>query len=39
MLIITFSSFFFALAVGLILTEKLEEFMEFVLIFLSFYFL
>lgn len=38
MLIIVFSSFFFALAIGLILTEKLERFIEFVLIFLSFYF-
>ena len=38
MLIITFSSFFFALAIGLILTEKLEGFMELILLFLSFYF-
>lgn len=38
MLLIIFSSFFFALAIGLILTEKLENFMEFVLILLSFCF-
>ena len=38
MLLIIFSSFFFALAIGLILTEKLEDFMEFVLILLSFCF-
>ena len=38
MLIIVFSGFFFALAIGLILTEKMENLIEFILLFLSFCF-
>lgn len=38
MFIIVISSFFFAFAIGLILTEKMENLVEFVLLFLSFCF-
>lgn len=38
MLITIFGSFFFSLAIGLILTEKMEKLMELVLLFLSFCF-